>query len=413
MSETAAHPASPLEMRRDFLRRSLIGAGLVSVGPTSAWAQSLPAVPANPHGPEGLQAIPSLAAVGPLQAPDVNGLRLPSGFSSRVIARSGQKVASTGYTWHSTPDGGACLASGDGGWIYLSNCELDGGKGGVSAIRFNSTGSITSAYSICSGTSRNCVGGMSPWNTWLSCEEVDRGRVVECDPFGQKAPVLRNALGWFDHEALTFDTRTGYVYLTEDKSDGRFYRFRPARANDLSSGTLEVARRVGSAAPYSLQWLSVPTPNPSSSGTRTRKQVSASSSFNGGEGCWFHKGIVYFTTKGDHRVWAYETAANQLSILYDDNTASNPVLTGVDNVIVSALGDVYVAEDGGDMQICVIRASGEVAPIVKLEGHNASEMTGIAFSPDGSRLYFSSQRGTTGSGANGVSFEVRGPFLGI
>jgi len=102
-----------------------------------------------------------------------------------------------------------------------------------------------------------------------------------------------------------------------------------------------------------------------------------------------------------------------LSILYEDNTASNPVLTGVDTVIASALGDVCVAEDGGDMQICVIRPSGEVAPIVKLEGHKASEMTGIAFSPDGSRLYFSSQRGTTGSGAKGVSFEVRGPFLGI
>jgi secreted PhoX family phosphatase len=402
-----------VEQRRDFLRRSLIGAGLVSVGPAGAWAQGLPAVPANPQGSDGLQDIASLAAVGPLQPPDANGLRLPSGFSSRVIARSGQKVASTGYTWHSTPDGGACLASGDGGWIYLSNCELDSRKGGVSAIRFNSSGSIISAYSICSGTNRNCVGGMSPWKTWLTCEEVDRGRVVECDPFGQKAPVVRNALGWFDHEALTFDTNTGYVYLTEDKSDGRFYRFRPVKRNDLSVGTLEVARRVGSAPPYSLQWLSVPTPNPSSTGTRTRRQVSASSSFNGGEGCWFHNGVVYFTTKGDNRVWAYETAANRLSILYDDSTSSNPVLSGVDNVIVSALGDVYVAEDGGDMQICVIRPSGEVAPIVKLEGHNASEMTGIAFSPDGSRLYFSSQRGTTGSGSNGVTFEVRGPFLGI
>ncbi|MDT9001824.1 DUF839 domain-containing protein [Paucibacter sp. APW11] len=413
LSTSTPLPHDDVAQRRDFLRRSLIGAGMVSIGPASAWAQGLPALPANPSSGGALQAIGSLLAIGPLQAPDANGLRLPSGFSSRLIARSGQKVSNTGYSWHSTPDGGACLPRSGGGWIYISNCELDGGKGGASAIQFDTNGGILSAYSICSGSNRNCVGGMTPWGSWLSCEEVDRGRVIECDPYGVKAPVVRNALGWFDHEALAFDSRTGYIYLTEDKSDGRFYRFRPAKANDLSAGTLEVAKRVGSAAPYSLQWLTVPTPNPSSSGTRTRRQVSGSSSFNGGEGCWFHNGVVYFTTKGDNRVWAYETAANRLDILYDDNTSNNPVLTGVDNVIVSQLGDVYVAEDGGDMQICVIRPSGEVAPIVKLEGHNQSEMTGIAFSPDGTRLYFSSQRGTTGSGSGGMTFEIRGPFLSI
>lgn len=402
-----------LAQRRTFLRRSLIGAGLVSIGPASSWAQGLPAVPANPGSGQGLLAIGSLAALGPLQAPDANGLRLPAGFSGRVVARSGQKVGSTGYTWHSTPDGGACLPSGDGGWIYLSNCELDGGKGGASALRFDAAGNITSAYSVCSGSNRNCAGGLTPWGSYLSCEEVDRGRVIECDPFGQRAPVVRNALGWFDHEAAAFDTTTGFVYMTEDKSDGRFYRFRPANANDLSAGTLEVATRVGSAAPYGLKWTKVPTPNPTSGGTRTRKQVSSSSSFNGGEGCWFHRGVVYFTTKGDNRVWAYETAADRLTILYDAATAPKAPLGGVDNVVVSGLGDVYVAEDGGDMQICIIRPTGEVAPIVKLEGQDQSEMTGIAFSPDGTRLYFSSQRGTTGSGSGGITYELRGPFQSI
>ena len=35
-----------------------------------------------------------------------------------------------------------------------------------------------------------------------------------------------------------------------------------------------------------------------------------------------------------------------------------------------------------------------------------------AFSPDGSRLYFSSQRGSLGVKEGGVTFEVRGPFNG-
>ncbi|MER7470138.1 hypothetical protein [Micromonospora sp. NPDC000018] len=36
--------------------------------------------------------------------------------------------------------------------------------------------------------------------------------------------------------------------------------------------------------------------------------------------------------------------------------------------------------------------------------------TGPAFSPDGTRLYFSSQRGTSGSSSGGITYEVRGPF---
>ncbi|MBB5205187.1 secreted PhoX family phosphatase [Inhella inkyongensis] len=397
--------------RRTLLRRSLLSAGLFSLGTPAAWAAQLPAVPPQPRDGEGLRRIAVQGGLGELLPPDALGLRLPAGFSARLIARSGQTVGSTGYRWHSTPDGGACVALADGGWIYVSNCELGSGQGGASAIDFDAQGNIRRAYSICSGTSRNCAGGMTPWGTYLSCEEVDRGRVIECDPKGQLAPVARNAMGWFDHEAVAFDPSSGHAYMTEDKSDGRLYRFRPTRAGDLSAGTLEVARRVGRAAPYTLEWLTVPTPNPSSSGTRTRKQVSKSSSFNGGEGIWCHQGTVYFTTKGDNRVWALELATQRLHILYDDSTHSNPVLTGVDNVVVSQRGDVYVAEDGGDMQICMISPNGEVAPVVKLEGQDASEMTGIAFSPDGTRLYFSSQRGSAGSGSDGRTYEVRGPFL--
>jgi secreted PhoX family phosphatase len=157
----------------------------------------------------------------------------------------------------------------------------------------------------------------------------------------------------------------------------------------------------------------VPNPNPSGAQTRTRKQVKKSSAFNGGEGAWHHNGVVYFTTKGDNRVWALETGANRLSVIYDDGTAGNPILTGVDNVTVSSTGSVYVAEDGGDMQVCVIGAAGEVAPLLKIENQGASEVTGIAFSPDGTRLYFNSQRGTSGASAGGITYELRGPFGGV
>ena len=31
-------------------------------------------------------------------------------------------------------------------------------------------------------TSRNCGGGLTPWNTWISCEEVRGGQCWQVDP---------------------------------------------------------------------------------------------------------------------------------------------------------------------------------------------------------------------------------------
>ncbi len=128
-------------------------------------------------------AVPGNSPYGPLQSADANGIMLPSGFTSRVIARSTQTVSGTSYTWHRAPDGGACFANGTG-WIYVSNAEVGSGGGGVSAVKFNSNANIIGAYSILSGTNRNCAGGTTPWNTWLSCEETSTGYVYETDPWG-------------------------------------------------------------------------------------------------------------------------------------------------------------------------------------------------------------------------------------
>jgi secreted PhoX family phosphatase len=88
------------------------------------------------------------------------------------------------------------------------------------------------------------------------------------------------------------------------------------------------------------------------------------------------------------------------------------VLTGVDNVVVSPWGDVLVAEDGGNQEIVAITPTGDVVPVVRIATHPQSEVTGPDFDPSGARLYFSSQRGATGRSADGITYEVTGPFGG-
>ncbi|MEU0223570.1 alkaline phosphatase PhoX [Streptomyces sp. NPDC006284] len=380
--------------RRTLLRTAVVGGSAVLGG--TLWRGAAYAAPAQPgSGPYGA-----------LGAPDGNGVRLPAGFTSRVIARSGQKVAGTSYTWHNAPDGGACYADGSG-WIYVSNSEVNP-SGGASAVRFSSTGAITSAYRVLSGTRQNCAGGRTPWNTWLSCEEVDRGYVYETDPWGVKAAVRRDAMGRFKHEAAAADPVRRVVYLTEDVTDGCFYRFRPTTWGDLSAGTLEVLV-AGSATSGPVTWARVPDP---SGATATRNQVSGAKRFNGGEGCYYADDTCWFTTKGDNRVWQYDAAAQTIQLAYDDSlvTSGTAPLTGVDNVTGSSSGDLFVAEDGGNMEICVITPADVIAPFLRIDGQSGSEITGPAFSPDGTRLYFSSQRGTSGSSSGGITYEVRGPF---
>jgi secreted PhoX family phosphatase len=375
--------------RRGFLRYAGAVAASAVAG-TSLWQRALSALAVSGPGP-----------YGPLLDPDENGIRLPAGFSSRVIARAGELVAGTGHRWHLLPDGGATFRT-RGGWIYVSNSEFLQ-QGGVSAIRFDHRGAIADAYPILTGSQFNCAGGATPWGTWLSCEEAPDGNVWECDPEGLTPAVKRLALGTFSHEAAAVDVDHRCLYMTEDMGDGRFYRFVPDPWPSLDSGVLQVAAVDAGGA---VTWHDVPEPNPDFFNNPTRLQVPQSTAFDGGEGLAYSRGHAYFTTKGDNRVWDYDPAAQTLGLLYDADQDPGRQLTGVDNAAISLDGDVIVAEDGGNMELVMLTPQGVAAPLLRVLNQASSELAGPAFDPSGHRLYVSSQRG----GRGGITYEIAGPF---
>jgi secreted PhoX family phosphatase len=342
---------------------------------------------------------------GPLGPADANGIQLPDGFRARELARGDVPVAGTDYVWPVFPDGGATFPARGAGWIYVANSEHpSAGAGGASALRFSSRGEVVDAYRILGGTQTNCAGGATPWRTWLSGEEHPDGQVWECDPTGKRPGRAVPALGRFEHEAAAVDPKGRHLYLTEDVPDGRFYRFAPKQYPRLDAGTLEVAVVADNG---SVTWRAVPDPGAAS--TPTREQVPESTPFDGGEGIAYQRGTVYFTTKGDDRVWGYDTRRKRIRVLYDGRATPDSPLRGVDNVTIMPSAGVLVAEDHGNdnLELVMLTREGRATPLLRVTGQAGSELAGPAFSPDWSRLYFSSQRG--GGGA-GITYEVTGSF---
>ncbi|WP_373229434.1 PhoX family phosphatase [Cohnella sp.] len=130
---------------------------------------------------------------------------------------------------------------------------------------------------VIEGTWANCSGGVTLWNTVLSCEEnfadtaemtkrnVNHyGWVVEIDPFDGSYLRKHTALGRFNHEntamGLTKDGRV-VVYMGDDKKDACIYKFiskgkfdaAKGRSNSalLEDGTLYVANLKSGA------WIAV------------------------------------------------------------------------------------------------------------------------------------------------------------
>lgn len=346
-------------------------------------------------------AILGVGPYGPLGQPDIYGVRLPAGFHARLIGRAAREVPGTDYVWHPEPDSAGCFRMRDGGWAYVSNSDLSEQRGGAGAIRFNADGRVVDAYRVLDGTTDNRAGGAMPWGTWLSCEGFAQGRVWECDPAKPGQGGVRPGLGAFAHGPVVVDPRSGWVYLSEDAYDGRVYRFRPDAYGDLSTGTLDAAkvRRSGH-----VDWVEV--------STKHAERSQMTTAFAQIADCWFADGHLFVATAGDQRVSAIEVASNSIEVIYDADAIGldAPLRDATAVTVHERSGDIYVSEAAVEPHLLLLADAGRrriAAPFVQLAGHAGSELVGASFSPDGTRLMFSSNCGLD---AEGLTFDVTGPF---
>ncbi|MGQ1840184.1 alkaline phosphatase PhoX [Kocuria turfanensis] len=463
---------SPPVSRRGFLGA---GAGAAALGFAFVGAGSLApfARPAN-------AATRHAVGYGTL-VPDPKGvLALPEGFSYKLLARSGQTPTDDG-THPSDPDGMGVFEGPDGGSVIVCNHENSGfephpvpavegltydpgATGGTSTIVVDAEGNRVAQYTSVAGTDNNCAGGISPWDTWLTCEEtesragdsgntLDHGYVFEVDPTSREANLGKSAvplkfLGRYSHEAVAIDRATTQIYLTEDASNpnGLYLRWTPPAGfvpgkdalrtlaeapGGNTAGRLQAmkcfhgsthirdlseATRIGTR--YKVEWIDVEDRDARTTSVRkqfTDEQITRSRKL---EGQWWADGGAYFvssfarTSDGsvnahDGQVWLYDPAAEAITLTtifgVNPDAEQEGHCDGPDNITVAPQGGLILAEDGAGVSHLVgVTDQGKSYPLARNE-YNDSEFCGPAFSQDGKWLFANIQ-------SPGFTLAITGPW---
>lgn len=319
-------------------------------------------------------------------------------------------------------------------------------RGGTTTLIVDEYGRLVEHYASVAGTFNNCAGGLTPWGSWVTCEEntsvppssgvtLMHGYNFEVDAYrrGLSEPVPLIAMGRFNHEAIAVDPVTGWVYQTEDRGDSCFYRFRPNQHGNLrSGGTLEALVIRGNPTvntstnfrsnlfvPLAVEWVRIEDVNPASDTVRLEAQSKGAAMFSRGEGAWYGNGLVYFVCSnggdaGAGQVFAYDPAAETLTLFVeamratelaysdpswsqaslDNNTVGGVggfVVAAPDNITVGPDGRLYLCEDGSGVEKIVgVSHSGQLFEVARNE-LNANEFAGACFSHDGRFMFVNIQ----------------------
>ena len=379
-------------------------------------------------------------------------------LSYKIVSRQGDMM-SDGYTVPGSPDGMAAFSIENNQTVLIRNHELGRTSGrlmgpfkdpSADALRLgkmqydsnafggttnividNATNKVVNEYLSLVGTMTNCAGGVSPMDTWLTCEEniskkrknkVPHGYVFEVDPRKDhlQEPIPIKQMGRFQHEAVAFD-KYGNGYLTEDRSDGLLYKFVPKSKVSLFEGDLYALnirvkdsrnwkkRDVAKNQKYKIKWVKLEDVDPVSDTLREEGKSKGATIFARGEGIT-HDGDSIFitcTSGGSYKkgqIWKLTPNSNDdatLELWYEVDNKDG--LNMPDNITVAPWGDLIVCEDNPDLdRLWGITPDGRPYLIAE-NNYTAAELAGACFSPGGKTLYINIQQ-------NGQTISIDGDW---
>ncbi|WP_116998665.1 alkaline phosphatase PhoX [Desertimonas flava] len=468
--------------RRQLLNRGAAGAGLLVAGNLGVTFPRAGATAGTPGGSAlGGAVLGTLrerrGGYGPLVADPDQLLDLPEGFSYTIVSEAGTATTDGGVIPDNF-DGTGLFVGANGNSYLVRNSEqgaiegVDDGEpyvlefpataaaeyvydatcgGGTTTTEIGPDGSVVNEYVSLAGTSENCAGGVTPWGTWLTCEETedriadgfekDHGFVFEVDPVNvenNQNPTPLEGLGRFAHEAVSIDPATGIVYLTEDASEpnGLLYRATP---NDTSGtygslragATLEALAATDEAGEFvpdlsaysevgtvlNLGWVAIPDPLATEQSTRMQvEEVTRSRKL---EGTWWGNDAAYIVASyarlddgsaGEHdgQVWKLDPVAETLELVVHFTVNADPDsdnFDSPDNITVAPWGGLILCADGEGVQhLWTVAADGSNQMFAR-NARDDGEFAGAVFSADGQTLYASLQ-------SPGVTFAITGPWDG-
>lgn len=325
--------------------------------------------------------------------------------------------------------------------------------GGTTTLIYNTeTRMVEDSFLSMVGTARNCSGGITPWGSWLTCEEseAEPGREtsqyhgyafeVPASARGLVAATPLREMGRFNREAAAVDPKTGIVYQTEDSGTGLFYRYIPNQPGELDRGGRTQALaiigidradtrnwkdtrlRLETGQRFAVHWLDLEDVEAFETPLQDRGFAKGCARFARGEGiAWAIDqagSAAYFAcTNGGAakagQIWRYvpspyegtsrEAEAPGQLILYYESPDRNE-MDMCDNLVPAPWGHLIICEDGEqDDYIRGVTPDGRVYPIARSA---TSEFAGACFSPDGDTMFVNVQK-------SGTTVAIRGPWASI